>query len=168
MNLCPSFPSIMLLRIWGTQRRRLRATEPGHLPAGTQPSGVARATHRLQGWGVSHHAGTQGTATQLPSQPWPHGSCAGAFWMQRSPVQAGGAECPLQLRTGGVQPVPRELRPDLPTSSLFSSSSSASRKSSVTGSRKLMICRQKGRDGEGLRATAAAAESRQIHHVSHN
>ena len=112
MNLCPSFPSIMLLRIWGTWRRRLRATKPGHVPAGTHLSGVALGTHRVQGRGVSslggaHHAGTQGTVTQLPSSLWPHGSCAGALRTRRSPGQAGGAECPLQLQLKGSQPVPQ-------------------------------------------------------------
>lgn len=74
--------------------------------------------------------------------------------------QAAGAEGPLQLQTGVG-----EAALGLPTSSLFSSSSSASRKSSVTGSRKLMICRQKGK--AGLRAPVATAQSGQTHPSSH-
>lgn len=81
--------------------------------------------------------------------------------------QAGGAECPLQLQMRGASCAPKAV-PGLLTSSLFSSSSSASKKSSVTGSRKLMICRKKGRAREGLRAPAAAAESRLTHLKPHN
>lgn len=51
--------------------------------------------------GVPHHAGTQGTVTQFPSPPRPHGSCARARRTRCSPGQAGGAECPLQLQIGG-------------------------------------------------------------------
>lgn len=78
MNLCPSFPSIMLLRICGTQSSQLRATEPSWAPMGTQPSGVALGTHGVQREqpGEVHHAGTQGTVTQLLSPLWLHGSCA--------------------------------------------------------------------------------------------
>lgn len=102
MNLCPSFPSIMLLRIWGTQRMQLRATGPGHVPTGTHPSRVALGPVGCRGeqprglWGKGreargcrwHWAGTQGTVTQLLSPPWPHGSYAGALRMRHFPGQA--------------------------------------------------------------------------------
>lgn len=110
---------------------------------------------------------TQGTVTQLLSPLWLHGSCARTLRMRHFLGQAGGAECPLQLQMRGPSCAPKAVL-GLLTSSLFSSSSSASRKSSVTGSRKLMICRKKGRAREGLRAPAAAAESRLTHLKHHN
>jgi len=68
MNLCPSFPSIMLLRIWGTWRRGLRATEPGHMSVGTHPSTVALGTRGVQGRGV----GSLGELIMVaPRGQWP-------------------------------------------------------------------------------------------------
>lgn len=59
--------------------------------------------------------------------------------------------CKSQRREGGPCLPPLRVPPPLPsflTSSLFSSSSSASRKSRVTGSRKLVVWRRQGRKSE--------------------
>lgn len=102
MNLCPSFPSIMLLRICGTQRKQLRATEPGHAPVGAHPLGVA-----CEQPGKVRRASTQGTVTQLLSPLWLHGSCVSTLRMRLSAGQAAGAECPLQLQMKGASLCPR-------------------------------------------------------------
>lgn len=133
---------------------RTRGSESGLRGAGTVAPAVtpSPANYLVQGLdqgldeplpvvSINHASPDLGDTGEV-TEGSPDGACGPPSTTQGTVTRRG------SVRGQRVPAVPRHLPQALPTSSLFSSSSSASRKSSVTGSRKLMICRQRGRHGK--------------------